>query len=116
MGQQEAADCGLLPPVPACSLASSTAPAISHLSEDTIPPDEALFSSSLLLLLPPCLCVTSCYPVFAPGQIHARWVNLWARRVMASPEQALVPLKERDALLASKHEVRTNPVLMTTDA
>jgi hypothetical protein len=25
---------------------------------------------------------------------------------MASPEQALVPLKERDALLASKHEVR----------
>lgn len=37
-------------------------------------------------------------------QVHARWVNLWARRVMASPEQALVPLKERDALLASKHE------------
>jgi len=37
-------------------------------------------------------------------QVHARWLNLWARRVMAAPEQALVPLKERDALLASKHE------------
>jgi hypothetical protein len=38
-------------------------------------------------------------------QVHSRWLNLWARRIMASPEQALVPLKERDALLASKHEV-----------
>lgn len=37
-------------------------------------------------------------------QVHNRWLNLWARRIMASPEQALVPLKERDGLLASKHE------------
>eukprot|EP00775_Hariotina_reticulata_P010525 gene10525-10685_t len=35
-------------------------------------------------------------------QVHARWVKLWAKRIMAQPEQALVPLKERDALLASK--------------
>ncbi|KAF8072650.1 hypothetical protein HT031_000310 [Scenedesmus sp. PABB004] len=36
--------------------------------------------------------------------VHARWVKLWAKRVLSTPEQALVPLKERDALLASKHE------------
>lgn len=39
-------------------------------------------------------------------QVHARWVKLWAKRILATPEQALVPLKERDALLASRHEVR----------
>lgn len=50
-----------------------------------------------VLLLLPCYCAV---------QVHTRWLNLWARRIMASPEQALVPLKERDALLASKHEVR----------
>lgn len=44
--------------------------------------------------------------MFVCVQVHSRWLNLWARRIMASPEQALVPLKERDALLASKHEVR----------
>lgn len=37
-------------------------------------------------------------------QVHARWVKLWAKRILATPEQALVPLKERDQLLASKHE------------
>jgi hypothetical protein len=41
------------------------------------------------------------------AQVHARWVALWSRRIMAAPEQALVPLKERDALLASKHAVRS---------
>lgn len=40
-------------------------------------------------------------------QVHARWVKLWAKRILATPEQALVPLKERDHLLASKHEVGT---------
>ncbi len=39
-------------------------------------------------------------------KIHGRFVKLWAKRVLAMPEQALVPLKERDALLASKFEVR----------
>eukprot|EP00878_Enallax_costatus_P000627 GHUV01000730.1.p1 GENE.GHUV01000730.1~~GHUV01000730.1.p1 ORF type:complete len:638 (+),score=262.56 GHUV01000730.1:185-2098(+) len=38
------------------------------------------------------------------SQVHARWVKLWAKRILATPEQALVPLKERDQLLASKHE------------
>lgn len=38
-------------------------------------------------------------------QIHARFVKMWAKRVLAMPEQALVPLKERDGLLASKFEV-----------
>jgi hypothetical protein len=38
--------------------------------------------------------------------VHTRWLKLWAKRIMAQPEQALVPLKERDALLASKFEVR----------
>lgn len=38
-------------------------------------------------------------------QVHARWVKLWAKRILATPEQALVPLKERDQMLASKHEV-----------
>jgi hypothetical protein len=37
-------------------------------------------------------------------QVHARWVKLWAKRILATPEQALVPLKERDQMLASKHE------------
>lgn len=36
--------------------------------------------------------------------LHARFVKMWAKRIVASPEQALVPLKERDALLASKFE------------
>jgi hypothetical protein len=39
-------------------------------------------------------------------QVHGRWLKLWAKRILATPEQALVPLKERDALLASRHEVR----------
>jgi hypothetical protein len=39
-------------------------------------------------------------------QVHSRWLKLWAKRILATPEQALVPLKERDALLASRHEVR----------
>lgn len=37
-------------------------------------------------------------------QVHSRWLKLWAKRILATPEQALVPLKERDALLASRHE------------
>lgn len=52
------------------------------------------------------LCLYSCCIIVCLPQVHSRWLNLWARRIMASPEQALVPLKERDALLASKHEVR----------
>lgn len=38
--------------------------------------------------------------------IHKRYVSLWAQRILTMPEQALVPLKERDHLLASKFEVR----------
>jgi hypothetical protein len=38
-------------------------------------------------------------------EVHSRFLNMWARRIMVTPEQALVPLKERDALLASKFEV-----------
>lgn len=34
--------------------------------------------------------------------VHAKWVRMWAKRVFVNPEQAVVPLKERDALLASK--------------
>jgi len=37
-------------------------------------------------------------------EVHSRFLNMWARRVFVTPEQALVPLKERDALLASKFE------------
>jgi hypothetical protein len=40
------------------------------------------------------------------NELHARYVKLWAKRVLAMPEQALVPKRERDALLASKFEVR----------
>eukprot|EP00877_Chromochloris_zofingiensis_P014847 jgi/Chrzof1/9616/Cz04g09240.t1 len=36
--------------------------------------------------------------------IHKRYVSLWAQRILTMPEQALVPLKERDHLLASKFE------------
>jgi hypothetical protein len=39
-------------------------------------------------------------------KLHARFLGMWARRIMATPEQALVPLRERDHLLASKFEVR----------
>lgn len=38
------------------------------------------------------------------AEIHSRFVKMWAKRVLAAPEQALVPLKERDSLLASKFE------------
>lgn len=37
-------------------------------------------------------------------KLHARFLGMWARRIMATPEQALVPLRERDHLLASKFE------------
>lgn len=40
------------------------------------------------------------------AEVHAKWVKMWAKRVMVNPEQAVVPLKERDALLASRHQVR----------
>ena len=39
------------------------------------------------------------------AELHSRFVKLWAKRVLAAPETALVPLKERDALLASSFEV-----------
>lgn len=38
------------------------------------------------------------------AELHTRFVKMWAKRVLAMPEQALIPLKERDALLASKFE------------
>jgi hypothetical protein len=38
------------------------------------------------------------------AEVHGRFLRMWARRLLATPEQALVPLKERDALLASKFE------------
>lgn len=43
-------------------------------------------------------------------KLHARFLGMWARRIMATPEQALVPLNERDQLLASKFEVRRHGV------
>lgn len=45
-------------------------------------------------------------PVLASPQLHSRFVKMWAKRILAMPEQALVPLNERDSLLASKFEVR----------
>lgn len=38
------------------------------------------------------------------AEVHARWLKMWAKRILAQPEQAIVPLKERDALLASAYE------------
>ena len=38
------------------------------------------------------------------AEVHGRFLRMWARRLLATPEQALVPLRERDALLASKFE------------
>lgn len=40
--------------------------------------------------------------------VHTRWVKMWAKRVFAAPEQALVPVKERDALLASSFAVSSS--------
>ncbi len=39
-------------------------------------------------------------------QVHERYVKFWAKKVMVSPAQAVVPLKEIDYQLASKFEVR----------
>jgi len=113
MGQQEAAECALLPSAPAAHcLTFSTAPCAARTPKATSLRDQGLLTK--LPSPPPCCSCRHpvCHPLCVlPLQVHARWVNLWARRVMASPEQALVPLKERDALLASKHEVGINPVL-----
>jgi hypothetical protein len=38
------------------------------------------------------------------AEVHGRFLRMWARRLLATPEQALVPLKERDNLLASCFE------------
>lgn len=40
------------------------------------------------------------------AEVHDRYVKYWAKKVMVSPELAAVPLKEVDAQLASKFEVR----------
>lgn len=36
------------------------------------------------------------------ADVNNRWVKMWAKVIFTTPEQALVPLKERDHLLASK--------------
>lgn len=38
------------------------------------------------------------------SEVHARWLKLWAKQLGTTPEQALIPLKERDALIASNFE------------
>ncbi|KXZ54748.1 hypothetical protein GPECTOR_4g818 [Gonium pectorale] len=39
------------------------------------------------------------------AQVHERYVKLWAKKVLVSPELAAVPLKEVDGQLASKFEL-----------
>ena len=39
------------------------------------------------------------------AQVHERYLKLWAKKVVVSPESAVVPLKEVDYQLASKFEV-----------
>ena len=38
--------------------------------------------------------------------MHERYLKLWAKKVIVSPESAVVPIKEVDYQLASKFEVR----------
>lgn len=35
-------------------------------------------------------------------EVHDRYIKMWAKRLMVSPEQAVLPMKEIDAQLASK--------------
>lgn len=39
-------------------------------------------------------------------EVHSRYVKMWAKKLLVSPEVAAVPLKEVDGQLASKFEVR----------
>ncbi|PNH08830.1 hypothetical protein TSOC_004580 [Tetrabaena socialis] len=39
------------------------------------------------------------------AEVHARYVKMWAKKVLVSPELAAVPLKEVDGQLASKFEI-----------
>ena len=41
------------------------------------------------------------------AQVHERYVKMWAKKVLVSPEVAAVPLKDVDGQLASKFEVST---------
>lgn len=48
-------------------------------------------------------------PTHAPAsrhsrQVHERFLKLWAKKVVVSPESAVVPLKDVDAQLASKFD------------
>lgn len=38
------------------------------------------------------------------AQVHSRWLKMWAKKLLISPEVAVVPLKEVDYQLASKFE------------
>ena len=42
------------------------------------------------------------------AQVHERYLKLWAKKVLVSPESAVVPLKQVDYQLASKFEVRAS--------
>lgn len=39
------------------------------------------------------------------AEVHERYVKMWAKKVLVSPELAAVPLKDVDGQLASKFEV-----------
>ena len=41
------------------------------------------------------------------AQVHERYLKLWAKKVLVSPESAVVPLNQVDYQLASKFEVRS---------
>lgn len=45
------------------------------------------------------------------AQVHDRYLKLWAKKVLVSPESAVVPLKEVDYQLASKFEVSASTQL-----
>lgn len=40
------------------------------------------------------------------AEVHDRYLKTWAKKLIVAPEVAAVPLKEVDAQLASKFEVR----------
>lgn len=42
------------------------------------------------------------------AQVHSRWLKLWAKKLLISPETAVVPLKEVDYQLASKFEAMSS--------
>jgi hypothetical protein len=39
------------------------------------------------------------------SEVHERYVKMWAKKLLVSPELAAVPLKDVDGQLASKFEV-----------